>query len=169
MPSHCQRCGPDGYPEPATPGWEVNIVTKGPPSLAGLGEPESSPRPCIQNQPPNPTYNISSTNVSENRFMGPRALLALVLTCKALAVEFSSLPAAAPFWPGPGVTEASACTSRRSGRARQGRRAVHVGGEAGIMLLGPGWLVPHRPHPPEWQEAPPSCSLGSQVLSPIQS
>lgn len=101
--------------------------------------------------------------------MGPRALLALVLTCKALAVEFSGLPVAAPFWPGPGVTEASACTSRHSGRARQGGRVVHIGGEGGITLPGPGWLVPPHPNPPRWQEALPGCSLGSQVLSPFQS
>lgn len=55
---------------------------------------------------------------------------------------------------------------QRPGRAR---RAVHVGGEAGITLSGPEWPVAHHAHLPEWDKASPSCPPGGQVLSIFQS
>lgn len=35
MPSHCQCCGSGGYLEPATPGGDMDVVTRGPSSPTG--------------------------------------------------------------------------------------------------------------------------------------
>lgn len=77
--------------------------------------------------------HLLPTSASENR-LTPPGTTCWVLACKALPMEFRSLPAVAPSWPGPRsrVTEASASTGRQADRAQGGSRAVQGVGETGL-------------------------------------
>lgn len=105
MSSPCQCCGPvvtQSQPH-TTDTWMW--LTKSPLGPAGHVSSSWTPAPASRINPRCPSTPTlpSFQEPSESQLMGLWALPALVLTCKALAMEFRSLFAVVPFWPGPGV------------------------------------------------------------------
>lgn len=123
-------CGPGGHLEPATLGPEMDAAT-----MRALVRPQALQSESAPHQgcPHLHLSHLLPTSASENR-LTPPGTTCWVLACKALPMEFRSLPAVAPSWPGPRsrVTEASASTGRQADRAQGGSRAVRGVGETGL-------------------------------------